>query len=118
MTTSIKNYIITYIDKDGNEQVMDSKCYLNKTLEDKPLYVSLENAKKALTSIKNMCKKDSNIKRAKHWYDEALKLKGTNSFDYRCQNNIDYYLNLIHINENNTFQIREVIIEINTNLTF
>lgn len=118
MITSIKNYIITYIDKDGNEQVMDSKCYLDKTLEDKPLYVSLSNAKKALTSIKNTCKKDNFINRAKYWHDEALKVKDTKEFNYMCQKNIDYYLNLIHINENNTLLIREVIIEINSNIKF
>ena len=122
MITSIKNYIITFIDKDCNEQVIDSNCYMNKTLESKPLYVSLENAKKTLTKIKNRLKSDDMLTRLKYWHDNALiaiNCKEISEAELLLnKSNINDYLNVLHINKNNTLQIREVSIEINTNLTF
>jgi hypothetical protein len=56
MTKSIKNYIITYIDHLGNECICNS-TFSECDLEDKPLYNSIENAKKGLTKIKNFLKK-------------------------------------------------------------
>ncbi len=47
MTTNVKNYIITYIDHTGNECIINSK-FAECELADKPLYSSLENAKKRI----------------------------------------------------------------------
>lgn len=115
MITSIKNYIITFIDKDGNEQVIDSNCYMNKTLADKPLYVSKENAKKSLTRIKNRLKSEELVRRLKYWHDESLKISDYSSMDIYDRLSISNYLNVLHINENDTLRIREVNIEINMN---
>lgn len=112
MITSVKNYIITFIDKDGNEQVIDSKCYFDKTLEDKPLYVSLDNAKKALTRIKNTLKKADVLKRLKYWHDMYSKNEDNTQYENFLK---DRYLNTLHINANDTLRIREVQIEINLN---
>ena len=97
MITSVKNYIITFIDKDGNEQIMDSKCYFDKTLDDKPLYVSLDNAKKALTRIKNYLKKEDVLNRFKHWHDVYCENKDNSEHALLYK---EIYLNTLHINDN------------------
>lgn len=114
MTTNIKNYIITYIDHVGEECIINSK-FSECDLADKPLYTSLENAKKGVTSIRNYLKKDYVVSRNKYWYDDALKLNKEDEYSKKL---IKCYLDNIHINENNTLMIREVDIKINTDLKF
>ncbi len=71
--------------------------------------------KKGLTSIKNYLKKDCVISRNKYWHDEGMKTIDKNEYTL---SQIKRYLDQIHINENNTFIIREVDIKINTDLKF
>lgn len=115
MNTFIKNYIITFIDKDNKEQIMDSKCHFHKTLKDKPLYDSYENALKSLTKIKNYLKKERTINFHKEWYEISIQKKDKEDFLEFHEYCIENYLNIIHINKNDTLQIREVNIEININ---
>ena len=105
MANKIKNYIITYISYSGEEKIIDSKGYLNKNLEDKPLYNSLKNARKSLTKIRNILRKPETISRMKYWYDRSLEENNNSTHN---QMMIDDYLDLIYINENNTLKIREV----------
>jgi len=72
MIEQIKNYALTFIDSEGKEVLINSKCN-EDVLESKPFYKTLDNAKKNKTKIENsLC--NNHLKTRKHWYDKCIVL--------------------------------------------
>lgn len=109
---SIKNYVLTYIDSNNKEVIINSKGY-EADLESKPFYVSMDNARKNKTKLQNLLKQDQFINRLKHWHDDSLSTNEGFRTNFQTQS-IKAYKDLLKINENG-LNIKEVTISVELN---